>query len=243
MYYFILPIRNQLTHGEIFSIMVLLEVDRVKESVLLIYKKLFETWPALEVCRSSVEKAFEVLSDCYGNQGKVMICGNGGSASDSEHIVGELMKGFMLRRRIKEADREKLESRYGEEGKYLSGHLQGALPAISLVSQTSLSSAFINDIAADMVFAQQIYGYARPGDVLLGLTTSGNSKNVIQAVKVAAAFGVKTIGMTGFEGGKLKELCDVCICVPEVETYKVQEYHLPVYHTLCAMLEAEFFGE
>jgi len=147
----------------------------VKESVLLIYNKLFETWPALELCRSSVEKAFEVLSDCYGNQGKVMICGNGGSASDSEHIVGELMKGFMLRRRIKEADREKLESCYGEEGKYLSDHLQGAMPAISLVSQTSLASAFINDIAADMVFAQQVYGYARKGDVLLGLTTSGNS--------------------------------------------------------------------
>ena len=170
-----------------------------------------------------------------------MVCGNGGSAADSEHIVGELMKGFLKKRQISEKEKDKLKSLFPGEWDYLSKNLQGALPAISLVSHPALSSAFINDVAADMVFAQQVYGYAKAGDVLLGISTSGNAKNVANAVMVARAAGMKTIGLTGGKGGFLQSLCDVTIRVPADETFKIQEYHLPVYHALCAMLEEEFF--
>lgn len=207
------------------------------------FNALFETFPELEGCRRSVEQAFQILAECYRHKGKALICGNGGSASDAEHIVGELMKGFLFKREIKTEDREKLKRISADRGYYLSNHLQQALPAISLVSQSALNTAFINDVAADMVFAQQVYGYGRPGDVLLGLSTSGNSRNVVHACQVAKAFEINTIGLTGQDGGTMKELCDVCICVPSAETYRIQEYHLPVYHTLCAMVEAEFFSE
>lgn len=215
----------------------------MKAAVAKILDKMLETVPDLEVCRESTEKAFRLMRECYLHNGKVLVCGNGGSAADSEHIVGELMKGFLLKRKISETDRKKIISLFPMEGDKLAAHLQGSLPAISLVNQISLSSAFINDVAPDMVFAQQVYGYAKPGDVLVGLSTSGNSKNVIHAIMVAKALGVHTIGMTGENGETMKALCDVCICVPAAETYRVQEYHLPVYHALCAMLEAEFFAE
>lgn len=205
------------------------------------YTALFNTFPELEGCRKALDQAFEILADCYRQKGKVLICGNGGSASDAEHIVGELMKGFLCKREITMEDREKLRRHFKEDGDYLSDHLQQALPAISLVSQSALSTAFINDVAADMVFAQQVYGYGKPGDVLMGLSTSGNSRNVVHACRVARAFEIKTIGLTGEDGGAMKGLCDVCICVPSAQTYRIQEYHLPIYHTLCAMIEAEFF--
>lgn len=213
----------------------------MKLDVVGILDKLMEQNPVLQSCRNSIEQAFNIMRECYINGGKVLICGNGGSASDSEHIVGELMKGFILKREIDNADREKLKEAFPEDWEYLTSNLQGALPAISLVSQSAISSAFINDVAADMVFAQQVYGYGKRGDVLIGLSTSGNSRNVVNAVKVAAVFGLKTVGMTGKSGGKMKDLCDATIAVPADETYRIQEYHLPVYHALCAMIEAEFF--
>lgn len=204
---------------------------------------LFQKFPALASCKESIEAAFEILKKCYDQDGKVMVCGNGGSASDAEHIVGELMKGFMLKRKINTHHRNQFYAAFPEEGVYLADHLQGALPAISLVSQTGFSTAFINDVAADMVFAQQVYGYAKKGDVLIGLSTSGNSKNVVNAMMVAKALNITTIGFTGRNGGLMKALCDTTITVPSVDTYSVQEYHLPVYHTLCAMIEAEYFVE
>jgi len=215
----------------------------MKRAVREIFEKLFSRIPELEVCREDIENAFSLIKQCYENGGKVMTCGNGGSAADSEHIVGELMKGFVLRREICDRDKEIIRAAFPEEADYLCENLQGALPAISLVSQTSISTAFINDVAADMVYAQQVYGYARKGDILIGISTSGNAANVANAVKVAKAFGVKTIGMTGKGGGLLKDLCDITIKVPSDITFKIQEYHLPVYHAICAAVEAEFFGE
>lgn len=215
----------------------------LKKGVIDILDDLFLRYPALVTCRNVIEKAFLILKECYENGGKVLICGNGGSAADSEHIVGELMKGFLLKRKICSDDIEKIRILYPEDYEYLAGNLQGALPAISLVSQSAIFSAFTNDVAADMAFAQQVYGYGKKGDVLIGLSTSGNSKNVVNAIKVARAFCMKAIGMTGDAGGLIKKLCNVTINVPETETYRVQEYHLPIYHTLCAMIENEFFQE
>lgn len=209
----------------------------MKNEVLRILDKTIKNNPGLNVCRKDIMDAFNVLMDCYNNGGTVLICGNGGSAADSEHIVGELMKGFIKKRPL--PDRHK--TLIGDEGMYKN--LQGALPAISLVSQTSITTAFINDVKPDMVFAQQVYGYRGKNNVLIGLTTSGNSKNIVNAVKIANSFGMKSIGMTGQTGGRLSEMCTVTIKVPEKETYRIQEYHLPVYHALCAMIEAEFFKE
>ena len=202
-----------------------------------IMEKTIMDYPELEACRDDMEKAFEILVECYRNGGMVLICGNGGSASDSEHIVGELMKGFLKKRPLPTEDKKTLKD------PELYENLQGALPAVSLVSQTSIATAFMNDVEPDMVFAQQVYGYRNRNNVLIGLTTSGNSANVVKAAEVASAFGMKTIGMTGSTGGKLAGLCDVTIKAPSDETYRVQEYHLPVYHALCAMVEAEFFEE
>jgi D-sedoheptulose 7-phosphate isomerase len=208
-----------------------------------LFLTLFVRYPALEVCRDAVEQAFLILRRCYQAQGKVLICGNGGSAADAEHIVGELMKSFVLKRAIPTDDRRRLIQHFPESGTYLADHLQQALPAISLAGHLALSTAFQNDVAADMVFAQQVYGYGRPGDVLLAISTSGNSRNVIYALQVAQAQGLATIGLTGQGGGRMNDLCDVTLCAPAVETSMVQEYHLPIYHVLCLMLEAEFFGE
>jgi D-sedoheptulose 7-phosphate isomerase len=205
-------------------------------------EQLIATYPDLESCAPDIEAAFQALRTCYQNGGKVLTCGNGGSAADSEHIVGELMKGYLLKRPLSEQVRAKLISTSPQDGDYLAGHLQGAMPAISLVSQTSLLSAIANDTAADIVFAQQVYAYGREGDVVIGLSTSGNSRNVILAVQVARALRMPTIGLTGPTGSALKPLCDVCICVPKEDTPGIQERHLPIFHVLCAMLEEEFFG-
>jgi D-sedoheptulose 7-phosphate isomerase len=190
-----------------------------------------------------IEEASRLLVEAYGQGHKVLTCGNGGSAADSEHIVGELMKGFMLRRPVPDELRHRLRAQFAELGDVLADHLQGALPAISLVSQAALISAFANDVAADMVFAQQVYGYGQPGDVLIGISTSGNSLNVINAIRVARTLGVKTIGLTGRTGGAMLSLCDVCIRVPSDQTYEIQERHLPIYHALCMVVEEEFFGQ
>lgn len=194
---------------------------------------LYERYPALECCREDIEKALSLMIDTYKNGGKILICGNGGSASDSEHIVGELLKGFMLKRPV-------TDERIPE---HLRKGLQGSLPAISLPSQSAILSAFINDVDPEMMYAQLVYGYAKPEDLVIGLSTSGNSKNVVNALEVAKCVGAKTLAMTGEKESKMSELSDVTIKVPETETYKVQEYHLPVYHHLCAEVESYFFAE
>ncbi len=205
-------------------------------------RQLIFSYPGLDVCAADIEAAYNVLRDCYQRGGKILTCGNGGSAADAEHIVGELMKGYLLKRPVPEETRAKLRATNPEDGDYLADHLQGGLPAISLVSQTSLLSAIANDTAADMIYAQQVYAYGRGGDALIGISTSGNSTNVLRAIQVARALGLRTIGLTGRTGGKLKPLCDVCIRVPANDTTLVQERHLPIFHVLCAMLEEEFFS-
>ena len=193
---------------------------------------LYEKYTALEECREDIEKALELILHTYQNGGKVLVCGNGGSAADSEHIVGELMKGFLLKRPVTD---ERLPER-------LRMGLQGSLPAISLPSQCAILSAFINDVDPEMMYAQLVYGYAKENDLVIGLSTSGNSKNVVNAIEVAKCLGVKTLSLTGSKESKMSELSDVTIRVPETETYKVQEYHLPVYHYLCAEVERILFG-
>ena len=214
----------------------------MKKRVYEIFQQMLVKNPDLQAQGENILKAYEIIDECYQNGGKVIICGNGGSAADSEHIVGELMKGFILRRPINNKMRDNLQKLFPNDGQYLADNLQGALPAISLVSHTSLASAYINDIQADMVFAQQVFGYGRQYDVLLGISTSGNSANVLNAVKIAKSLELKTIGLTGENGGKMKKFCDVTICAPDTETYRIQEYHLPIYHALCAMIEENFFG-
>ncbi len=194
-------------------------------------ENLLNRYPSLEGCKEDIENALKLILYTYKNGGKVLVCGNGGSASDSEHIVGELMKGFMSKRPV-------CDERIPE---HLRKNLQGALPAISLPSQSAILSAFINDVEPDMMYAQLVYGYAVENDLVIGLSTSGNSKNVVNALEVAKCMGVKTLAMTGENESKLSELCDVTIKVPETETYKVQELHLPVYHFLCAAVERYFF--
>ena len=203
-------------------------------------EQLISTYPELNVCTSDIQTAFQILHTTYQGGGKILTCGNGGSAADAEHIVGELMKGYLLKRSLSEDARAKL--RAVSDADYLANHLQGALPAISLVSQTALISAIANDTAADMIFAQQVYGYGREGDTLLGLSTSGNSRNVIYAMQVARALDLHTIALTGPTAGMLKSICEVCICVPWENTPEIQERHLPIFHVLCAMLEEKFFA-
>lgn len=198
--------------------------------------ELIQRYPSLDVCRDDVKKAVLLMADCFAGGGKLLTCGNGGSASDAQHIVGELMKGFVLPRKLTGEICDRLND------PYLSDHLQGALPAISLVGEAALSTAFANDCEPELAFAQQVLGLGRTGDVLLGLSTSGNSKNVFYAAKVAKARGMKVIMLTGVGGGMCAALADAAICVPAAETYKVQEYHLPVYHAICLMLEEKFFG-
>ena len=192
---------------------------------------LYERYPALNECKDEIEKALCLIIDTYKKGGKVLVCGNGGSCADCEHIVGELMKGFLLRREV-------TDERIPEE---LRKNLQGGLPAISLPSQSAILSAFINDVEPSMMYAQLVYGYAKENDLLISLSTSGNSKNVVNAAEVAKALGIKTIALTGKCESKLSVLCDVTVKVPETETYKIQELHLPVYHYLCAETENAFF--
>lgn len=204
---------------------------------------LFERCPKLAVCKENIKKAYELLETAYSNGRKLLVCGNGGSASDSEHIVGELMKEFKLKRKVYSAQATALKAIDPELGQVLADNLQGALPAICLTGHSSLTTAFMNDANADLVFAQQVNGYGKVGDVFLGISTSGNSKNVLYAAVNAKAKGLKVIGLTGAKENKLMKYADVCIRVPETETYKIQELHLPVYHCLCLMLEEKFFGD
>lgn len=213
----------------------------MKEKTLKILRQTFTDSPELEGCENSILNALEILLRCFKQHNKLLLCGNGGSASDCEHIVGELMKGFVSPRRLPEDVKRTICHAWPEHGNYLADHLQGALPAISLVSHTSLSTAFINDVAADMVYAQQVYGYGKPGDVLLVLSTSGNAGNVLNAVRIAHTCGMETVAITGRSGGELAKISHSIIRVPADKTYRVQELTLPVYHCLCAMLESECF--
>ena len=198
-------------------------------------------YPALIAVRAELEEAFYAIYNCYRSGGKLLICGNGGSAADSEHIVGELMKSFKMKRPIDCAVAERLRE-MGEDGMALAEKLEGALPAIALCGHTALSTAFGNDKDGFMVFAQQVYGYGDSGDLLLCLTTSGNSKNCVYATEVAKAKGMTVMAITGEGGGRMSGLADICVALPERETYLVQELTLPVYHWLCAELETAFFG-
>lgn len=204
-------------------------------------EELVERYPVLDAVKDDVRKAYELLEACYEQGGKLLIAGNGGSCADAEHIVGELMKGFVKRREVSDSFAECLRSADEVRGAELAKKLQGGLPAIALTGHAGLSTAYLNDVDGDLIFAQQTYGYGRPGDVLIGISTSGNAKNVMYAMTVAKALGMKIIGLTGKDGGALKREADVSVVVPETETFKIQELHLPVYHALCLMLEERFF--
>ena len=204
---------------------------------------LLNRYPALEVCKKEILDAYLIMEECYKHDGKLLIAGNGGSAADSEHIAGELMKRFKTPRPVTKEFAEKLKSIDPERGENLAKNLERGLMAIPLVAHEALSTAYINDVDGLGVFAQQLFGFGRPGDVFLGISTSGNSKNVMSATVVARALGIKVIGLTGAKGGELAMVADVCVKAPSEETYMIQEYHLPIYHCLCLMLEDKFFGE
>ncbi|MCL1858334.1 MAG: SIS domain-containing protein [Oscillospiraceae bacterium] len=196
----------------------------MKDRTQKIFDNLIKNYKDLLCVKDDIKSAYEIIKNCYANKKKTLICGNGGSAADSEHIVGEFMKGFLLKRPVD-----------------INSRLQGTLRSISLVSQTALITAISNDIGADMIFAQQVYGYMDEGDVLIVLSTSGNAENVVNAAITAKSLNGKIIALTGETGGKLKDICDIAIKLPSLETYKIQEYTLPVYHALCSMIESEFF--
>ena len=203
---------------------------------------LMERYPSLESAKNDIVAAYLLLEESYKNGGKLLVAGNGGSAADAEHIVGELMKGFKLPRKPEADFAEKLVAENQELGSVLAENLQGALPAIALDGHPALSTAYMNDCEPLLCFAQQVNGYGKSGDVFLGISTSGNSKNVLFAATTAHAKGMKVIGLTGAKDSKLKDMSDVCIKAPQTETYMIQELHLPIYHCLCLMLEDRFFA-
>lgn len=203
---------------------------------------LINRYPVLDPVKEAIFQAYCLLEKCYEGGGKLLIGGNGGSSADSEHIVGELMKGFCKKRQVPEDFAGKLMEADKERGKYLAEKLQQGLPAIALTGHTALSTAYLNDVDGLLTIAQQLYGYGKKGDVFLGISTSGNSENILYAAAAARAMEIPVIALTGKDGGRLAEAADVAIIVPEQETYRIQELHLPVYHALCLMLEERFFG-
>ena len=203
--------------------------------------ELTDRYPSLTACEGEISHAIERIVECYEKGGKLLLCGNGGSAADCDHIVGELMKGFMKKRRLDEKTKAKMKEKCPEIDESILGGLQGGLSAISLPSACALNSAFANDEDPELVFAQGVLALGKEGDVLVAISTSGNSSNVVAAAKVAKALGMTVVGLTGQGGGELEKISDVCISVPECETYKVQEMHLPVYHFISAKVEERFF--
>lgn len=204
-------------------------------------EELLKRYPALTQCREELRQAAAMLIDCYRKGGKLLLCGNGGSCADCEHIVGELMKGFLKKRPLSDDKKEKMRKNCQDMEETMLEKLQCGLPAIALTSMTALNTAFCNDVEPDLLYAQGVLALAKENDILLCISTSGNAKNVCAAAQVAKALGVTTLGLTGKHGGKLRRICDCCIAVPETETFQVQELHLPVYHYLCAETEAFFF--
>lgn len=197
--------------------------------------------PKLEVIRPDLLKAFEVMKESYANGGQLLVCGNGGSAADCSHIIVELLKSSELRRPITQAQREAVVSLYPKEGEWIADRLMGGLPAISLVAHPSMLTGMGNDVSYDMIFAQQVFAYGKPGDMLLALSTSGRSPNVLHAVRLANAMKMHTIGLTGSIYPDLKQLCEVTICSPETDPPNIQEDHLPIYHVLTRLVENYFF--
>lgn len=220
-----------------------MEMIELKENLEKHISLLCERYPVLKGAENDIAVAYQIIEKSYKNGGKLLVAGNGGSAADAEHIVGELMKGFKLPRKPQSVFADKLIQENAELGAVLAENLQGALPAIALDGHPALSTAYMNDCEPLLCFAQQVNGYGKTGDVFLGISTSGNSINVLYAATTAHAKGMKVIGLTGAKSSKLEEMSDVCIKVPQTETYMIQELHLPVYHCLCLMLEDEFFGE
>lgn len=215
-------------------------MERKIEAIL---ENLMERYPVLLPCREQIACAYEIMKECYDGDHKLLIAGNGGSCADADHIVGELMKTFKKRRPVGEELRKKLREADPENGEILSEKLGLSLMALSLSNQQTLNTAFANDVDGDYIYAQQVLGYGRPGDVYLAISTSGQSRNILHAVPVAKALGIRVIGLTGKDGGRLREQADVSIVAPAAETYKVQELHLPIYHALCLMLEETYFEE
>lgn len=203
---------------------------------------LIDRYPVLEACKEDIISGYELLEECYTKGGKLLIAGNGGSAADAEHIAGELMKRFKTPRPIPNELKERLIKIDPVRGENLSKNLERPLMAIPLVAHEALTTAYINDVDGLGVFAQQLYGFGKKNDVFLGISTSGNSQNVMSATVVARALGIKVLGLTGELGGELNMVSNVCVKVPETETYRIQELHLPVYHCWCLMLEDHFFG-
>ena len=203
--------------------------------------ELLSRYPQLKVCEPTLIEAVSAIIDCYKNGGKILLCGNGGSCADCDHIVGELMKGFLKKRSLSTEQKVQMTNLSPLLDEETLSKLQGGLPAISLPSLTALNSALCNDVDPELIYAQSVMAMGKTGDVLIAMSTSGNAKNVFAAAKVAKGLGLTVIGLTGKGGGNLSEISDICIRVPETETFKVQELHLPVYHYLCAATEEEFF--
>ena len=214
----------------------------MKERTQSFVKAFFERHPDLDCIRSEILKAADLWTSVLGNGNKILLCGNGGSCADCDHIAGELLKGFLLKRPLNQDFQEKL-AYYGDFGVEIGSKLQHGLPAISLCSHSAPISAFANDVDGDLVYAQQVYAYGQPGDILVGISTSGNAKNVTAAMMVAKAKGLHTMALAGRDGGKIGQLADVSVIAPEKETYLIQEYHLAIYHLLCAMVEYELFEQ
>lgn len=200
-------------------------------------------YPNLAICEEGIKDACDLIISSYKDGGKLLIAGNGGSAADSDHISGELLKSFIKKRKPEKAFLDRLIDIDQSTGLYLADKLQGSLPAIALTNNSALMTASLNDVDGNVMFAQQVNGLGLPNDIFLGISTSGNSKNIIYAMVTAKAKGLKTIALTGRDGGKLRAIADVSIIVPETETYKIQELHLPVYHVLCLQIEDYFFPE
>lgn len=215
----------------------------MRENTKKIVKNLISRYPKLENIEDNLYLAIEELKITYNNGGKILVCGNGGSAADSLHIVGELMKSFVLPRKVKQEYENKFKELFPEDADYFIKNLQEGISSLSLVNEVGLLTAYGNDNAPDLAFAQQVYGHGKKGDILIAISTSGNSKNVIYAMKVAKIKEIKVISLTGRDGGKIKPLSDINLNVDEKETYRIQEYHLPIYHNLCLALENELFSE
>lgn len=214
----------------------------MKETVKKELDELIRRYPQLDVCKNDIEKAYLLLQKTYDEDHKLLIAGNGGSAADSEHIAGELMKRFKITRPISEELSKKLMAIDPQRGERLVRNLEMPLRAVPLTSHIAITTAYMNDADATGVFAQQLLGFGDAGDVFLAISTSGNSENIISACVVAKALNIKIIGLTGEKPSKLSDYADICIQVPETETYKIQELHLPVYHALCLMLESNYYG-
>lgn len=242
-----IAIKNRGSQKLLLLFMLPIESDEMenymKKSTLNEIDLLVKRYPQLETIKSTMEAAVNCIIESYKNGGKMLVCGNGGSAADSLHIVGELMKSFVLKRRLSKDKQNEIRMMFPENADYYISNLQCALPAISLVNETSLITAYANDNASDLSFAQQVLGYGRKGDILFAISTSGNSANVVHAARIAKINGLKVIGLTGESGGALKELCDVLLAAPSQVTYQIQEFHLPMYHAICLALENEFFEE